>query len=610
MSVEAVVVILLGFAAAVAGWRVLRRLVRGEMDRRPRGWRVAAIVLAQAASALLLYLTLFPPPGTVQTSGLTVLTANADFKQAATANIGGRKLALPEAPASMGTERFPDLATALRRYPHTARLRVIGAGLTPRDQDAARGIAVEFDPAPVPRGLVELRSPRRVVSGARWRLAGRVERVTHGSVQLRDPAGSVAARAMLADDGSFVLAQNARTAGRAVYRLRVLDADQRAVEDVAIPLLTVAGAPLRVLLLSGAPNPELKYLRRWAADAGVQLRSRINLSTGVHMTDSGFSVNAATLSEFDLVILDERGWRSLGADGANALIQALRAGLGVLLRLTGPLSDADRSGLRTLGFEVESADIVQAVRLPRGGDLAVRSVGRQTSTSTASAMQTAPTLSRRPLRVGARQGSALLRSDTGEPLALWRAEGRGRIALWWLSDSYRLVLDGDAPAHGSIWSHAAGLLARPRGGAGPEWRDDDTHVHQRQTLCGITADASVVAPSGTVVRLSPDPAAGGSACAGYWPAEPGWHVLASGGGEWPFYVRAATDAAGLAANAAREHTQRIAASANDMRRSVPLQDTGSRWPWFLAWLLATAGVWWLERARVGWLRQASAATGD
>lgn len=603
MTIESIVAIALGLAVIVAGMRILRQALHRDRERRPRAWRLAAILLAQPVGALLLYLALFPPPDAMRADTLAVLTAGAE--QTAAARIDGRRVALPEASAATGVERVPDLATALRRHPHVARLRVIGAGLTPRDRDAARGIDVDFEPAPLPRRLVELRAPRRVVRGARWRIAGRVERVPRGSVELRDPGGAVVASATPAGDGGFAFGDVARTPGRAVYRLRVLDAEQRVVEEVDVPLLTVAGSPLRLLLLSGAPGAELKYLRRWAADAGLRVHSRTRLSAGVHMADGPLAMNAAALRELDLVVLDERAWRSLGANGRRDLAEALRAGLGVLLRLTGHVSDAERSELRALGFEVADADIAQTVRLMRTDD--TRSGSRRsadTARDGGDGAHATPTLSRRPLRVAARQGTALLRAEGGEPLALWRAEGRGRIALWWLSDSHRLVLGGDAPAHGSLWSRAVGVLARARGDAAPEWRGDDARVHQRQTLCRLAADARVVAPVGGGVMLSPDPAAAGDArdgtfCAGYWPAEPGWHVLRSGGGEWPFHVRGADDAAGLAANASREQTQRLAASRHGARAPVSLQDVGQRWPWFLAWLIVSAGLWWLERARTG-----------
>ena len=95
---------------------------------------------------------------------------------------------------------------------------------------------------------------------------------------IRRNSGSAAFRT--GADGRFTLQAIARTPGRVPFRLRIRDATQGVVEDVEVPLLAVAGAPLRVRVLSGAPSPELKYLRRWALDAGVQLQSETHASPG------------------------------------------------------------------------------------------------------------------------------------------------------------------------------------------------------------------------------------------------------------------------------------------------------------------------------------------
>ena len=123
------------------------------------------MLIGQAAAALLLYLAMFPPSTRTTPAALVVVTAHAtdeQLAQLARIEPQARVVALPEAPASGAVERVADLATALRRDPAVERVRIVGAGLPQRDRDAARDLSLEFDPAPLPRGLIELRSPRRV----------------------------------------------------------------------------------------------------------------------------------------------------------------------------------------------------------------------------------------------------------------------------------------------------------------------------------------------------------------------------------------------------------------------------------------------------------------
>jgi hypothetical protein len=565
----------LALGIAVGSARLLWQASRAAADLRPRSWRTAALLLGQAAAAVLLYLTMFPPtPRTARDDVLTVITANAAAAQVARVDARDRVVALPEAPATAATERVPDLATALRRHPSVMRLQVIGAGLKPRDLDAARGLGLDFESAPLPRGLVELWYPRRVPSGASWQVTGVVNDLPGGTVELLDPSQQRIAHASPGIDGRFALQAAARTPGRAHYRLRVLDAAQGVVEDIDVALLSVTDAPMRVLVLAGAPSPELKYLRRWALDAGIDLRSEIFIRPGMRVLRSTATLAPDALRDLDVVMLDDRAWRSLGADGRRKLTDALRDGLGILMRVTGTLSQVERDELLALGFDARDAELSRDTRL----------AGVPTA------------LTRRPLQVAARDGVPLLRNDRDEVLALWRAEGRGRIALWWLSDSFRLTLDGSSADYGTVWSQALTTVARARGTPGPEFVDADPRTQQRVVICDVDADASVRAPDGRRIPLLRDP----SGCAGYWPEAAGWHVLSTHGREWPFHVRPDGEAPGLAANAARAATAAIAAN------RAPQEDAssagglpGSPWPYLLACLAVLGGIWWLERSRVG-----------
>jgi hypothetical protein len=541
-----------------------------------RPWRTALLLIGQAAAALLLYLAMFPLNTRTTPEALVVITAHATDAQLARFEPQAGVVALPEAPASAAVERVADLATALRRDRAVERLKIVGAGLPPRDRDVARHLSLEFDPAPRPRGLVELRSPRRVTSGSSWRVSGVINDVPGGTVELLDPSQQRVGSVSPGDNGRFTLQADARMPGRAPFRLRIRDAAQTVVEDVEVPLLTVAGTPLRLRVLSGAPSPELKYLRRWALDAGVQLQSELALRPGVRVLRSAAPLSADALQELEVVILDERAWQSLGTAGRDTLVDALRAGLGVVIRLTGTLTDRDRRELQALGFDVRDADLPRTIRLAE--------------------VQTA--LTRRPVHVESRDGVPLLRDGRGEPLALWRAEGRGRIALWWLSDSYRLALDGSPTLHGTLWSDALATVARARGPREPEFVNADPRLHARQLLCGLDADAeaSVQAPDGRRVPLLRE----SSGCAAYWPESAGWHVLDTGDGDWPFHVRAAGEAPGLHAQELLTATAAMVANRSQRPGAPPSRGApGAPWSYLLGCLIALGATWWLERSRVG-----------
>lgn len=580
MTMNQVCMLVLALAVLLGATRYLVSVRRSVASQRPKLWRISSIIVLQLISAALLYFTLFPPPTFTRAESLVILTANANNTGQ---TISGRVLALPEAPKNTNAEKIPDLATALRRYPGVDQLRIIGAGLSLRDQEAARGLSVEFDPAPLPHGLVELSLPDKVSSGARWAVQGRVNQINDARIELLDPGNSVVADTQVDALGNFALGDVARAPGIAMYQLRILDKQKKILETIKLPLLVLQDSPLEVLSLSGGPNPELKYLRRWAVDAGVELKSQINLSVGVQLNNDTIAINSESLRDTDLLILDDRAWSGMNRGNKQTVIDALRSGMGLLLRITGPLPANDRSELRALGFAVSDANIVQGVRLKSEGD-----------------KKNQLTLTRRPLRVSSSDAVTLLQDDTNNPLALWRAEGRGRIGLIWLTDSYKLVLGDDASSHGQIWRDAVSTLVRTRNESLPYLRDTNTRINERIVLCNITAKTYVQEPDANVSYLIVDNNGNTNKnCAAFWPRKTGWHLAVSESHELPFYVRDNNEAPGLKASAIREATLLLTAKQAPEKNTSRIPVPGSPWPWFSVWLLMTAALWLLERSKLG-----------
>ncbi|WP_454827982.1 carboxypeptidase regulatory-like domain-containing protein [Pseudoxanthomonas wuyuanensis] len=609
-SLQLLVAVLLGLAVLIAWWRLLQWQRRALPGQRTRGGRRALLWLGQPLLAALLYLALLPPRVETEAGTLVVLTARATAAQLGEQRGSDALVALPEAPRLAAAEPVPDLATALRRHPDSRRLRIVGAGLPPRDRDAARGSGIDYLPAPLLRGIVELQAPRRVAAGDAFRIHGRVHSVAGGSVELIDPGAQRVDRLALPEDGRFVLSGASRVAGLATFRLRLRDAKQQLLEEIPLPLQTIGGAPVRVLLLAGAPGPELKYLRRWASDAGLQLHTQISVGGGLQLGDAPLALNAANLRGFDLLVMDERAWNGLGTGAHDAVAEALREGLGVLLRATGPLAERDRRQLRALGLDLDSGRESASVRLPQspGDEAALRARlgpgSREAPLADKQPPPKLPELSRRVLRIGGDDVVPLLRDGEGKLLAGWRAEGRGRIAVWTLTDSFKLVLSGRDDRHAELWSQAFATLARGAALTVPAV-DDNARQGQRVAICGLNAegDADVIAPDGSQVPLRIDAATGQRACAAFWPQHSGWHRLQQGEEQpSPFFVHASDTAPALQAADLREAMLRLTGERPAASTAVPSDRPGHRgspWPWFLAWLLAAAALWWFERSRLG-----------
>ena len=564
-----------------------------------------ALIALQALAALLLYFTLLPPQRSVDAGQLTVLTGNATL--AGTLPPSAALIALPEAPTTPGATLAPDLATALRQHPGSTALVLVGDGLAARDRDTALPARTTLQAAPAPTGWVALQPPATTAPGALFVVSARASGVANARAELLDPAGVVVDRAPLDAQGRVRLQGTARAAGRSEFTLRLLDAQQHTVDAVPVPLQTLAAPAPRLLVIAGAPGPELKYLRRWATDTGLEVQAQSSAGGGVMLGDTPVALTAARLTATDVLVLDERSLAALGAAQRSVVAQALRAGLGVVIRSTGPLNDTTRQALRSWGMPVNGgtraiplvlaadpeAALLQARRGPQRP--ASESTAYTDEADTTSHSAAPPTLER--FEVALPGSDALLNDAKGAPIGGWRSVGRGRVALLPVTDSYRLVLSGRDDRHAELWSGVLAQVARALPGAPAVRLPSTPWSGERVTLCDVPDTTKVRDPAGHTVALQVDPATGTQRCAGYWPQQPGWHQLQHGGNEQAFYVFNPASAQPLHRQQQRDATAQRLTETRATTATPSDKTPGPRWPWLLSFIAVAGLLWWLERRR-------------
>ncbi|WP_115552456.1 carboxypeptidase regulatory-like domain-containing protein [Xanthomonas arboricola] len=577
----------------LAWWRLRRAPIAG--------WRKAALLALQPLCAALLYCALVPPSLPGHGGTLVVATAGSDTAALTTAP-GDARIALPEAPAALrDAERMPDLATALRRHPGTTGLRIVGAGLPARDRDTARGWPLRYTaPAPT-RGLSELSTPSLLAPGADLRIHGRITGVHEARLELLDPAGRRVDLVAPDADGRFQLGGSVRAAGDSVFVVRVLGPDARPRDQAEVPVSVVESPAANLWIIAGAPQPELKYLRRWAHDAGLDLHTQIATGGGMQLGDAPRALDAATLDRSDLLILDERALASLSRLQRDAVRAAVERGLGLLLRLGGPLDAAQHTAIAALGLPLRGDNAAAPLLVAPASNASQQALHpqspQQAADARAATSEALPTLERRTLVPDAPDAIAVLRASNGTPYAWWRAIGRGRIGLIAVTDSYRLVLQGQSNLHAALWSQTLSPLTRAqptaRGPTRVGWRD------QRISVCNLSRDAQLLSPDGTTQPLPPDPGTGAAACAALWPEHTGWYRWQDATRSGALYIRAPADAPALFANTQRDATRALINHSATPHQARPTPQPGPRWPWWLGFVAAAAVLWWLERWRGG-----------
>lgn len=565
-------------------WRAAAPIARGP------AWRFPVLIVLNVAASGLLYLTLDPADVGLRSGRLVVLTAGAPAAPAR--EPGDIVVALPEGPPDGAAERVPDLATALRRHAEVRGIQVLGAGLVARDRETVDRPLTFVAPA-APQGLIALTPPERVAPGASFAVTGSVGALARGTVELVDPAGAVVDQGAVTAGATFALAGATRAAGLALFELRLKSAEGTVIERIEVPVEARDQPAPRVRVLAGAPGPETRFLRRWAEDAGIDLSVQLSLGAGVDLTAAPAPLTGRTLSQTDLLVIDERRWESLSAGERGAVRTAVAGGMGLLLRPTGPLSGATRREWAALGAPLTGGENIRPVTLDGPVENAVPSADGGGIDETPSG------LTRRDFVQGGADAVTLLTDADGAPLSRWRPYGAGRVGVWVVADSYALVLTGRSDRYGELWSRMFSALARPEGDGGAALRGL-ARVGQRAIVCGVTEGSEVITPDGRQARLVIDPRSGPSLCAAIWPTRSGWHSIRAGEAAGSaIYVLPQDASPSLIATELSEATLELAANppSPEQAKGEPRRAPGSPWPWFLALLAVLTGLWWLERRR-------------
>ncbi|NML11136.1 carboxypeptidase regulatory-like domain-containing protein [Sphingobium sp. AR-3-1] len=591
MTIQWAVMLILGFATFLAWVRLSLWHSRGRRTGQASPVRLALLMLLQPLVSALLYYALFPPMVGGGPTDLRIATAGTS--RLAAAVDGAPLILLPEAPAIGGGEATPDLATALRRHPGVRTITVLGKGLGPRDIDAARQVAVEFDSPPLRPGILNLTPPPTAPAGGRFVVGGTLAGLSEATVELIDPAGRVTDSGSADRDGHFLLAGTARAAGAVNFTLRARK-DKRLIEQADVPVWVTDSTRPRLLILAGAPGPEAKYLRRWASDAGFDVTTQMSAGGGIALGDAPVALDAAGLRRFDVAIVDDRAWAGL----RGPLIAAVRGGLGLVLRAGGAIDGVTRSQWQALGFGLSGPGGVAPLALPNASDEAVartrHGIGSdEAPVDMALPEDFAPDVGRLGLTPGGGEAVPMLQDAGGATLGAWRAIGIGRVALFTGIDSYVLTLTGRRDLYGDWWNGLLTAVARPAPSShmipGILW------AGERMALCDIGSDGQVENTDSAQTRLAPV-----AGCGAFWPARAGWHQLRVKDALRPFYVqshdalptmRAARDRQAMA--------MRSTTTPGAPAVAVTTGGSGSAWPFWVAWLVASALLWWLERSRVG-----------
>ncbi|RYY54394.1 MAG: hypothetical protein EOO09_14480 [Chitinophagaceae bacterium] len=211
-----------------------------------------------------------------------------------------------------------------------------------------------------------------------------------------------------------------------------------------IPVMVLPAEPLRVLMLAASPDFETKFLSAWLSDQVYPLTVRSTISPGKYITRSlnsrAVTVNqlsAAFLSNMDLVIAGDLALAQLTPAESGLLRNQVSEGLGLLVQ-----TDSNRA-LSSFAAPFDFRSLGQSARFPE------------------IAGQTEPMPAAAAYSISPSTGQRRVITSKSATAAASRLEGRGRVVLTTLTDTYTWMLEGRKSAYASLWSRLIDEAARP-----------------------------------------------------------------------------------------------------------------------------------------------------
>lgn len=425
-------------------------------------------------------------------------------------------------------ELVPGTDHLAARHPGRA-WEIFGYGLDAYELKALSGTSYRFHPPQDPDGITSVYWPAQLDAGTALTVQGFYRNGGPRPVKLVLRAfGNSLDSAMIAAGGSaFELTAMPKPMGKAVFSLVSISGTDTISAD-PVPVTIETPEPLRVLMLSEAPDFEYRFLKDWLAENGygVTVRTRI---TGdkfdVRFTGPGPSemerITPAALAGYDLVLAGHRELAALRRDELGALESAVERGMGLVVRTdtamektfyarhfpVRPVSRPEQAPLFRLAGERKTE-----FRLDDPAVLQIRPAGG-----------TRPHL-----------------TDTKNHIVVSsRLFGRGYVLVSALQPTYPLVLQGRTAAYGALWSSILSSAAArkteplqrispllPRSGEPAELETSASP----ERLPRISVSGTLLVPEQSMNLYDRWKTV-------YWPEEPGWvPIQTEGAPPASFYV--------------------------------------------------------------------------
>ncbi len=505
----------------------------------------------------------------------------------------------------------PDAAYLRRHYPEIERLHVIGHGLDGYDWEALDSVQIEPHWTPLPPGIKQAQWSRELVLGQTLQLQGVIAGLDgeESQLYLSDPGGAVDSVRITSQESeaAFELKALPRETGKYLYAisLRAKDGKTRFAEKLDV--VVTEPQPLKILVLENQVSFETKFLKNFLSKHRGVLAIRAKISRERYRFEyfnqpkiDLTQITANLLRGFEVAIIDGRTLHDLGEAELRALRTAVeQEGLGVVIVPDDSILGSERRAFSNREFFLD----FHFERFAELDERLVKPIWQGLAEGTTTAIPAEPFVINNAFGM-----KPLIKDEMERTLAAAYQRGRGRVGLSLVRDTYRWILEGNAPYHAAYWSYLLSALAQ-KASQRDRWSLSSTKPAVTDQPVQMMLVTTAAQPVGIVAAeanqpdslfLQQDVVEPQRWYGTFWPRQAGWHEVSRAGGEpdWFYVYEKESWQTWQAAQRVAATERQIWQNKNlDSKTDVTLHDTSEAISliWFFALFLACSAYLWVER---------------
>ena len=395
-------------------------------------------------------------------------------------------------------------------------------------------------------GLSFLQWPKQLILGQALTITGRFQHSLDNNTKFELSLvsnGRIQDSVIVQSNHTFSLSSTSKITGLFNYQLvlqelpkndinklvavNVKNSDKRLInisEDIAFSVIN-DNQP-KVLIKQSAPSFETRRLKQWLSETGSEVtvisqiskskwsQQRVNTSQAINKAQPT-ELTKAILDNYDLLIVDSRMLLALKESELDALYQAIKQGLGLLINADGALLSTENNNRDKLSkllrfFQLTPIDpsLNQvAANWPNQPSLAKGEVISPQAIT---------------INMNAKQGQSLVESATGQALVVKQPLGLGVVSLTTLNETYQWSSQITPAYYSAYWQYL--LLNLSRAENNTRWLIPSpksvAKVKNFENICFISSLEKLDVPN---MKLTTYPLSTHKQCGQFITALKGWH---------------------------------------------------------------------------------------